>query len=272
MGKRNYSWTEEKIQRYLKEGRGQGELSNYKPWITVQDFSSKGRAHRIKGWTTNRMHQFFSDHERNCFYLLDWAEDVIDIREQFPLDREITTQIAEEFRINHSHDNITKVPYVMTTDFLVTVRKGNKIIDVARTVKPSKELEKESVICKFEIEREYWRQQNIDWKIVTEKEMDNKIVNNIKWVHSSFFPYEGINDREIYLLSEYLKKHNAPIINLLVQFDEIYNLDKGNSLSILKYLISKKIIQIDLKEKFELTSISSQLVFNNDDKSRRFAT
>jgi len=41
MDKRTNKWTEEKIARYHAEGRGSGELSNYKPWLTIQDFPSK---------------------------------------------------------------------------------------------------------------------------------------------------------------------------------------------------------------------------------------
>lgn len=46
MPKRQTGWTEAKISRYLKEGRGQGELALYKPWLTVQDVPSMGRVHR----------------------------------------------------------------------------------------------------------------------------------------------------------------------------------------------------------------------------------
>lgn len=87
MANRKNSWTEDKIARYYKEGRGSGELAHYKPWLTVQNVPSSGRAHRVKGWKTSRVHQLLFDLERNYFYLLEWANDVI---EQFPLDREIT--------------------------------------------------------------------------------------------------------------------------------------------------------------------------------------
>ena len=37
MAKRETGWTEKKIARYYKEGRGSGELGQYKPWLTIQD-------------------------------------------------------------------------------------------------------------------------------------------------------------------------------------------------------------------------------------------
>ena len=62
-------WTEAKIARYVKEGRGQGELSTYKPWLTIQDVPSSGRVHRVMGWKTEREHHFLSD-MRWCIMLI----------------------------------------------------------------------------------------------------------------------------------------------------------------------------------------------------------
>lgn len=36
-------------QKWIKDGRGDGELSSYKPWLTVRDLSSLGRSHRVYG-------------------------------------------------------------------------------------------------------------------------------------------------------------------------------------------------------------------------------
>lgn len=73
------------IEKLIKEGRGQGHGSDYKPWINIQDVPSLGRVSRIKGIKTNRQHEFLSDLERNFFYLLEYSNNVVDIREQFPL-------------------------------------------------------------------------------------------------------------------------------------------------------------------------------------------
>ena len=59
----------------------------------------------------------------------------------------------------------------MTTDFLITITNSGGTTHVARTIKPSKELENERTIEKFEIERSYWEERGIDWGIITEKEI-----------------------------------------------------------------------------------------------------
>ena len=48
MSKRKNSWSENKIARYLKEGRGQGELADYIPWLKIQDVPSNGNVSRLK--------------------------------------------------------------------------------------------------------------------------------------------------------------------------------------------------------------------------------
>ena len=85
MAKRKTDWDENKLNKWIQEGRGQGEGKEYKPWLTVQDFPSKGRVSRIFGWKTKRTHHFFTDTETRYFYLCEWEDDVLDIREHYPL-------------------------------------------------------------------------------------------------------------------------------------------------------------------------------------------
>jgi hypothetical protein len=182
MPKRQIGWTEEKISRYIKEGRGQGELAFYKPWLTIQDVPSNGRVHRTMGWRTEREHHLLSDLELNYLCICDWTNNVFDIREQFPLDREVTLTIAEELEIQHPVDTKNTTPIVMTTDFLLSVREGKQLIYKARTIKHSMDLVNKRIIEKFEIERVYWERQGIDWAIVTEEEMPQAFINNLKFL------------------------------------------------------------------------------------------
>lgn len=145
MSKRNTEWDENKIQRYISEGRGRGEGKNYKPWLTIQDVPSDGRVSRCQGSKTGRIHHLMSDHEKRYFFLLEWAVDVVDILEQFPLEREKTCEIAEGKKIRHPQDVKTKTPLVMTTDFLIKILKNGEPRYIARTVKPYEFLEQPSV-------------------------------------------------------------------------------------------------------------------------------
>jgi hypothetical protein len=125
-----------KIDKWIKEGRGSGSGSDYKPWLNIQDVSSLGRSTRLKGIKTGRQHEFLSDLERNYFYLTEYSDFVIDIREQFPL-----------FPLA---DPKTNEPIVMTTDFLLTLDKGQGVSEVARTIKMKEELLNERVQYGFQ--------------------------------------------------------------------------------------------------------------------------
>lgn len=125
----------------LKDSRGQGVGMDYKPWITIQDVSSLGRSTRLKGIKIPRQFEFLSDLETNYFYLLEYSDVVVDIREQFPLlPQEETIVVAQELGLAHPIHPKTKEPIVMTTDFLVTVQTKDGIKHLARTLKYKDEL------------------------------------------------------------------------------------------------------------------------------------
>jgi hypothetical protein len=141
MAKRKRRSTQSSIEKLIKEGRGTGRLSNYKPWLCIQDVASKGLAARIKGWKTGRVHHFMSLLELMYFYVLEWASEVIDIREQYPLfTQKETIAIAESCGVSHPFDNRTRHPIVMTTDFNLSVLEGNQVVHRVRTIKYAKDL------------------------------------------------------------------------------------------------------------------------------------
>ncbi|MDJ1110525.1 TnsA endonuclease N-terminal domain-containing protein [Macrococcus caseolyticus] len=200
MSKRTRTFKNEK---WIKEDRGSGTGSDYKPWLNIQDISSFGRSKRLKGIKTGRQHEFLSDLERNYFHLTEYSNFIIDIREQFPLlPLEETIVIADELGIKHPVEPKTNEPIVMTTDFLLTVDKGEEIVEVARTVKMKDELYKKRVLEKFDIEKVYWERRNIDWGIVTEFQILKIFARNISYIHDYHDLYlhdafQNINHQQI---------------------------------------------------------------------------
>ncbi|SOC41745.1 TnsA endonuclease N-terminal domain-containing protein [Ureibacillus acetophenoni] len=251
--KRKNELTEKKICDMEKEGRGKGTGEHYKPWINIQDFPSSGLATRGKGWKTNRIHQFLSKLERSYYYVLEWNDCVVDIREQYPLTRDDTWIIANEKGIKHPTDPKSQIPIVMTTDFLITIKDSKGTRHVARTVKPSKDLENERIIEKFEIERTYWESRGIDWGIITDNEIPKDMVENVEWLHSSYFKIEDLPSSTLYTyaqqLKAFIKKYNTSIIEIVTQFDQTFQLESGMGLEILKHLIARKEVPVDITKK-----------------------
>lgn len=125
-----YGFDEAKITRFRKEGRGLGVGFDYKPWLTVGDVPSHGRAQRLRGIHTDRFHHLLSDGERNAFLIFDHFDNATDIREQIPLDDEETQAIAEDACIRHPVDRTSRVPLVQTTDFLIDLEQNGRSVTV----------------------------------------------------------------------------------------------------------------------------------------------
>lgn len=274
MSKWRLGWNENKFQKYLKEGRGQGIGKEYKPWITIQDFPSKGRVSRTPGWKSNRVHHFFSDHETRYFYLLEWSDIVVDIREQFPLlEIEEALKIADYMGIKYPKDPETNCPYVLTTDFMITLNHEGKEIYIARSIKPSTELDKRRVIEKLEIERRYWASKNVDWGIVTEKEIPTALAKNIEWIYTAYRinPAEEMTNKDLIELSSVLKyklrqARDSSIREITSNLDKEMNLEIGTSLYVFKHLLSRKELVLDMGEKIDISKpagIIKKIVDNN---------
>lgn len=251
MAKRKREMTEAKIERFIKEGRGQGTGAEYIPWIKIQDVPSEGRATRGVGWTTGRRHELLSDIERDYCYLLDFSDGVSDIREQYPLlPLEETLMIAEKSGIEHSKDPKTKVPIVMTTDFLITYK--DKLF--ARTVKPQEELENERTIAKFEIERIYWETHHVDWGIITDQDLPDVLIRNIEWVHKEYHNDDvaALGSFAVQALQQRLSKRlsdGEKISKACLTCDEELGLEVGTSLAMFRYFIARKIWSVDMNER-----------------------
>lgn len=249
MAKRSTGWTENKIAKYQKDGRGQGEFGSYLPWLNIQDVPSEGRSHRPKGWKTHRIHQFLSDLELNYFYNLEWLDVVLDIREQFPiLNREETLLIAEQKDIKHPVDNETGVPIVMTTDFLITIRQSGQIKYLARSIKYNTDLHDVRTLEKLEIEREYWIRQDVNWALVTDKELGEKFFHNMNVFHPAYFPKNNEILSYKKQLFEFLYDAEGPLSKELLLFDGEHGLEKGTALALFKHLVAKKEIGFKMNE------------------------
>lgn len=267
MAKLRGIYNDKTIEKRIKEGRGFGEGKKYLPWITTRDFPSQGRCSDIRGWKTNRVHNMFSDLETRYFYTLEYASNVIDIREQFPLfDDNIsineTMEIAEALGINYPIVPNTNTPNVQTTDFLLSVNDNGKSVIKARTVKYSDELTKERSIEKLEIERIFWERRGVDWKIVTERDIDLVYSFNVEFVHNAYsLNGSNLDAEKVFYIEDALlielSQNSMTLSKLTQNIDKKLGLPPGESLFCIKHLIANKKWQIDMKKKINTGDIFS---------------
>ncbi len=276
MAKRRYVINSAKIARFIKEGRGQGSGATYRPWLTVQDVPSDGRAHRSYGWKTKRVHHLLSDIEYRHFLLLDWAPEVTDIREQFPLDFEKTKAIAEAAGIKHPKNPRSDELEVMTTDFLVVLGSGANRRLVAWAIKPAEKLSDARVIEKLEIERRYWAaQSNIEWHISTERELPMAEVEALDWMRGAWDlddieePYEGFTAELMHHVVSFHRmnaRSDAELNAACKHLDEKHDCVPGAHLLVARHLLARRVLSTDIDRKnlweMPLSSISvNMLVF-----------
>jgi hypothetical protein len=240
------SWSTDKFQRYLNEGRGKGEGQAYLPWLNAQSIPSVGRASRLLGVTTGRVHHFFSDTQRRYFLMLDWLdESVMDIREHYPLLD--LTEILDDEDLNLSKYQEESGKYVLTTTFLITKKMPNgDIKEFARSVKYASNLEQKGVLEALEIERRYWEKKGKDFKIVTNKDINMIQVRNIEWLKptaSMSYTHENLTDIEMLIKMRY--SQDLPLHPILKTIDDDYGFEPGAALQTFKHMVVRRKAIID---------------------------
>lgn len=176
MGKRRSVNTFQSVSWKILQGYGRGKGTNYKPWLSGHEFASSGMYIRLPGRTIPRIYRFMSRLEADVFIIYDCMPEVQDILEQYYLTLDETLEIADLLHIRHPFSG--RYYNAVTTDLMIL--KGDTWI--ARSVKTSRDLENPRTIEKLEIERTYFKRRGIDWKIITEKQLNRHLVQNLNWL------------------------------------------------------------------------------------------
>ena len=245
MGKKHSVWTHQRYILDLKNGVSQGTGVDYITGISVHDFPSRGIVARVLGRKTGRIHHLLSRWEEYYFYLLDTDPDVLDIREQFRLRLAETIEIASRCNIRHPHQGT--FPNPITTDFLITRRDGLH----ARTIKESGELNNPRILEKFSIEYQYWKGKGIDWKIVTEKEINRIRARNLQWLYSpptaaDTIPDETLRNEALNLFLELLAEDRFSFSSIIEIVEEGLSLIHGSAVCLFKELVLSGKIPLNL--------------------------
>lgn len=198
--------------RKLREHRGTGTEADYKPWIQAREMSSIGTESVFNDWKHGRPIQCLSQGEARVYHILRWRDDVLDIREQFPLDLDYTVAIAKKLGLPHPHSRNTH----MTTDFLVTYKKPNGTNFLkAYSVKPNIASFTNYALKNFKIEQTYW---------------------GTKGVHIEIIFSDDINKIFAYNIKQCVQYYNVKTIQ--------------SKIDLLKHLIARKIIQPDMETNY----------------------
>ena len=236
------------FQRALKNKYGIGEGFNYKPWLRIQDVKSHGTRSLIFGRKSQREHHMMSSIEAELFYLAEFSDSVVDIREQFPiLPLNYTQKVANILGIKHPAHPKTKEPIIMTTDQLLTIDSTQGISYHAVSVKPESESGKQRVLEKIDIERVCWELLGVKFSYFTGNELTKTQSRNLEWASAPFRENPTrFSDEQI--------SRALTIINVgQVFFEDLCNklismniATHDDSQLLIRYLIADKYIDVDL--------------------------
>ena len=179
--------TDAQITKMRKDGLGLGTRGSYLPFINVRDFSSSGTSRRVPSEVVEgRAIHCFSDGEYWIVLLLEHESDVIDIREQFPLDREHTIAIAADLQVPHPYYPGGKTPMVITIDFLVT-----RLVDGAERLeaidcKDVTGLSNPDQLMRLCIAKETCLRENIPYRLVNKADLPRRRIRNIEWIRGGY--------------------------------------------------------------------------------------
>lgn len=145
-----------------------------------------GRSH-LQQWR-GRQRELLSDQELVAFLFATMHPDVVDIREQFPLNLQTcrhevnsyqvgsnsgkfpgTIELAEQLKMKHPivREHGAVAPWIMTTDLLLTLRAPGGFRLLAISVKPSNVWTGTRTKALLALERQYWTARSVPWLLIT---------------------------------------------------------------------------------------------------------
>jgi hypothetical protein len=250
-----------KISEKIRRGDGQGEGDDYKPFETVRSFKSRGRSSRTRRKNKSGIHHTFSDNETDYLSVLQICPWIIEIKDQVAeLPQSETESIANLLGIKHPADPSTKENWVLTADFVITLRRGNRTWQIVRTIKESEDLMNMRTIEKLQIEYLYWQSRKIDWGIVTERELPPGLRDNMDliWPRLSL---EGLSlsEKDVARISKFLTERvqamDTPLSDIANECDDTLGFEPGISLAVAYHLIAQSIWRVNLLEEIDPAKI-----------------
>ncbi|MBN3812795.1 heteromeric transposase endonuclease subunit TnsA [Paraburkholderia sp. Ac-20347] len=266
--------TQQDIERYVAQGFGQGVGVDYKPWLRVQDVPSRGRSRKVHGLKAGRIHHVLSDLEYRYLVALEFSERVIDIREQFPLLPVASVQdIALRRGIRYPLYAGTTMPFVMTTDFVVTVKSDDGTVsEFARTVKYADELAPSNRLArtleKLELEKAFWAQRGVDWKLVTETSMSDVMASNLIWLRGCAEIAQELRDDT--LQASFVGgiadagTHDRTLSSLLRTVSYRLRMPYPDAVRLFRHLVWHKVLLVDLETPMKVTSPAPRIQIASD--------
>lgn len=198
------------------------------------------------GHKSQRTHHLFSDLELAVFLLLEWHSEIQEIREQFPLQLEVTLKLAKEAGIVHPAN--AGVMQYMSSDFLVNAHNSEQSKFVLQA-KYTEALSDPRTVEKLELERRYWVKKEVDWLLITEQDIPITVFQNINWLYPAQrdeIDGDEILQRMQFYAHQFNEAPQKTLLNIAKSIDVAYGLPLGESLREIRQLLAKRCFLFDI--------------------------
>lgn len=164
-------------QSKLLEGRGRITDTHYAAWLQAREAKSIGTSSMIYDPIVGRTVHTMSEAETKVFWTLRYNPQVIEIFEQFPMDKDEVTAICRSLRIpSYNH--------ILSTDFLVQMT-GDRYCAVSvkenRSGFNPKNPDYAKLVRRQAVEKIYWdKNYNIPFRILFGDDVSTVYANNVE--------------------------------------------------------------------------------------------
>lgn len=259
------SETIEKITKWKELVKKDGSHHAY---VRVSDARKMGRRYIYFCHKQKRIVHLLSSGEYRAYQNLIWLPSTLEIREQMPLDLNITLRLSAELGFIHPRDWKENTAHVMSTDFLVLTMNPvtQKKYHTAYSFKYSNQLFKK-IGGKFErknlrtwqklaIEKSYWNEKGIDYRIITELDAPKSLAANIDWFkteHAQVSPAE-METFSLLFIESWKTNRRLSIEEHLQFIVKRLSITFNRAQSIFKYVALHKILPLNLASRLTLQS------------------
>lgn len=233
------------------KNRGKGIGKEYQPFIFLHEISSKGESYRLRSSTVGRIHHLLSRIELGAFLLFDRHPEIIDIREQYPIQIKDSLEICRQLGIKHPQINGKLT--VVSTDLILNFQDSKQI---AVSVKPYTHLSDERTIEKLQIEKAYWEQKECEWRLFTDRQITHGLKENLEWLHPILSYKNNDSDtdfsvNEIHKIVErILAKQSSNISKVCAELDDLYHMHSGYHIGEFRLAVAISIVTAPIDKPF----------------------
>lgn len=102
------------------------------------------------------------------------------------MDMDVIEDIFEKYGIPKIRDE----KFIMSTDFLVTIKDGSRI---AYSVKDSRQLDERTLQLLY-VEKKYWMTQKVEWQLLFKEDVNKILASNIRLLAEFYNPESVVDD------------------------------------------------------------------------------